>query len=309
MELERNGAKIEINFGQLSDAELAAATSEIAEANALRRVDVSVPAGSVAVEGAVDAVAMPEAIPTPVTPESLFERVDTAHKGYTDFVTQLNARREAQGTKGKESLRVATAEKLAKELEVWATKERVEYVNKVLEADPNLTYTVTATPNDRVSGQEVRESGVQFGDNQPYKTDVWSDILTEYTDEEVSGTNVRNDNAYMISVRFSKPTLTSGDRATQNRAIAKMQKDNPFVRPTTPLEDEVYARTLRAQAGGSLSGEGVFEATITRFPQMDPKRIGGDFQYVPGACVGGNGGRIVGASYVDDVDFVAVVVG
>lgn len=312
MELGRDGAKIVINFSQLSDGELAVATTEIAEANAARRVDLSVPTGSVAVEGATadvatDIPATPEVLPTPVTPESLLERVDVAHKGYMDFITQLNTRLEAEG---KQSLAVVTAETLAEELEVWATQEKVAYINKTLEADPTLTYTVTATPNERVSGQEISDSSRQFGDNQPYKTDVWSDILTKFTNEEVSGINVRKDNAYMLSVRFSKPTLTSGNRNTQNRAIAKMQKDNPFLRATIPLEDEVYVRTLRAEADGPLVGDGVFDATITRFPQMDPKpkRIG-DWTGVPYAYVYDDGRRYVGRSSAIGDDSVAVVVG
>lgn len=283
---------------------------ELLDAVQARTLVLSPVLGSIASEGAITDVTtnVAETLPTTVTQESLLERVDMAHKGYVDFVTQLNVRREALGTKGRESLRVGTAEKLAEELEVWATPERIEYINKVLEVDPTLTYTVTATPNDCVSGQEVIDSNRLFGDNHPYTTNVWSNILTRYTDEEVSGTSVRNGNDYTLSVRFSKPTLSSGDRDAQNHAIAKMQKDSPFLRPTTPLEDEVYVRTLRAEAGGSLKGEGAFDATITRFPQMDSRRIG-VLRGVPCSCVTDDGLRVVGDSYVDIDGYVAVVVG
>jgi hypothetical protein len=286
---------------------------ELLDAVQARNLVLSPVLGSIASEGAVVDVGTNDAetLPTTVTPESLLERVNTAHEGYVDFVTQLNARREALGTKGRESLRVGTAEKLAEELEVWATPERIEYINKVLEADPTLTYTVTATPNDCVSGQEVIDSYRQFGDNQPYRTEVWSNILTRcrYTDKEVSGTSVRNGNDYMLSVRFNKPILLFGDRDAKNHAIAKMQKDNPFLRPTTPLEDEVYVLTLRAEAGGSLKGEELIDATFTMFPQMNSRRRIGGFRNVPYSYVDGGGWRSVGESVVDYVRRVAVVVG
>lgn len=206
--------------GTKPTAELVASVltdSEILDEVRSRNLELSPVIGGVATESvANDALEVSETLPIPVTPESLLERVDTAHKGYTDFVTQLNIRREE---KGKDTILRGTSEKLAEELEVWATPEKIEYINKVLETDPTLTYTVTATLNDLVSGQEVIDSGRQFGDSQPHATNVWSDILTKYADEEVSEATVRSNNTYTLSVRFSKSTLNTGDRDNQNRAI------------------------------------------------------------------------------------------
>lgn len=288
MELERNGAKIEINFGQLTDAELAVATTEIAEANALRRVDLSVPAGNVAVEGATadistDAVETPEVLPTPVTPESLAEQLTAAYKGYETVASLLN-----DGRKKKEHVEIADRETIAKEFEAWLSEDKLAYVAKAMEADPELRFTLVATPNVVAKADEIIDLAKEFGKNQPYSTYVWSDIYGKYTPEQLSGTDPSNGNSTKFSLVPNKldPAL-QGTVAQQRTRLAKLQEGSPFVSVPSVLEDVTFWNTLRA-GGDSLSSGDVFDRTYIRHFDLPEKRIDA-WSFVPDSCVSGDG--------------------
>lgn len=276
MELERNGAKIEINFGQLTDVELAVATAEVAEANALRRVDLSVPAGNVAVEGAntdvaIDEVATPETLSTPVTPESLAEQLTVAYKGYETVATLLN-----DGRKKKEHVEIADRETVAKEFEAWLSEEKLSYVAKAMEADPELRFTLVATPNVIASADEIIDIAKEFGKNQPHSTTVWSNIYGKYTPEQLSGTDPSNGNSTKFSLIPNKfdPAL-QGTVASQRAhlALVRRQEGSPFVGVPSVLEDVTFWNTLRA-SGDNLSTGDVYDRTHVRHFDLAEKRVG-----------------------------------
>ena len=281
MELERNGAKIEIIFDQLTDAELATATTEIAEANALRRVDLSVPAGNVAVEGtnadvATDEVATPETL---LTPESLTEQLTAAYKGYETVASLLK-----DGRKKKEHLEIADRENVAEEFKAWATEDKLVYVAKAMEADPELRFTLVATPNVVAKADEIIDLAKEFGKNQPYNTYFWSEIYGKYTPEQLSGTDLNNENSIKFSLIPNKldPAL-QGTVLNQRARLAQLQVETPFVGVPSVLEDITLWNTLRASGDNLASGD-VFERTYVRHFDMAELRIVG-FQYVPVSCV------------------------
>ena len=300
--------------------ELAAALpTDVIQAEALRRgIELSVATGIVAVEGSMaeaEAVIEPSASEalTPVTKESLAEQLPFAYKGYATFLEIINDGRK------KDKIELATKKTLKAEYDSFSSEKGLDgglaYVRAAMEADPELIATLTATPNVLVTAEEVTDAEIKFGEGQPYKTEVWSDILTrksrgnpQYSPEEISGTDPANGKSVMFSIRLSKPTPGMGSNRQQNiDKLAELQKTTPSVRFTTPLEAAVHVQTLRA-GGDKLVGPGTFDKTITRYPNMKPRRIGAR-SYVPRSFVNDGGDRYLSVSYVGNVDGVVVVVG
>ena len=303
MELERNGAKIEINFAQLTDAELAVATTEIAEANELRRADASVLAGNVAVEGATsDAAETPETLPTPVTLESLAEQLTSTYKGYETVSSLLN-----EGRKKYDHVEISDRETVATEFEAWLSEDKLAYVAKAMEADPELRFTLVATPNVVASADEFIEIAREFGRNQPYSTSVWSDIYGQYTPQQLSGTDPTNGKSIKFSLIPNKLDPSYGTVSQQKAALEGLQAGNSFVGVPSVLEDVTFWNTLRA-SGDSLSTEAVFERTYVRHFDLTVKLVG-DFRLVPDSYVGGVGKPRLVDSAADYDDHARVSVG
>lgn len=303
MELERNGAKIEINFAEWSDAERAVATTELAEANA-RRADASALAGNVAVEGATsDAVETPETLPINVTPESLAEQLASAYKGYETVSSLLNDSR-----KKKDHVEIAGRATVVDEFEAWLSEDRLAYVAKAMEADPELRFTLVATPNVVAKADEIIEIARQFGKNQPYSTSVWSDIYGQYTPSQLSGTDPTNGKSIKFSLIPNKldPALY-GTVSQQKAALKGLKAGNSFVGVPSVLDDVTFWNTLRA-SGDSLSAGAVFERTYVRHFDLPVKRIG-DVRYVPDSCVDVVGELDLGGSNADYGDLARVSVG
>ena len=309
MDFEANGMKVGVDARTQSPEALLAAHAEITDV--LREMGAEIPslAGALAVEATQAA--------TPQTPEIAevlpplgkeafkAEKLPFAIIGGNAIVVNLNSLRKPKNHV--EALDPATVEK---EYDAWFTEDRFAFVKSTLEADPELEATIDATPNIKVSGKEVLELEHKFGEGQPYKTDVWSNILTEYTDTEVSGTNPDNGNTVMFSIRFSKPTPNmSGNRKQQIVKLGALQAVNPFVRDHSPLEAVTHAQTLRAQSGDKpLVGDAAFYATVGRNFTMEPKSVGGGL-CVPDFFVSANGEPVVGDSGVVFGVSVSVVVG
>jgi len=294
MELERNGVTTVIDFAQLTDPELAVATTEVAEANALRRLDLSVPAGNVAVEGAssdvvTNAVEMSETIPTPITPESLAVQLTAAYKGYETVSKLLN-----DGRKKKEHIEIVDSEKVATEFEAWLSKDKLAYVAKAMEADPELRFTLVATPNIVASADEIIYIAQKFGEGQPYSTIVWSDIYGKCTPEQLSGTDPSNGKSVKFSLIPNKldPALYGTAEQLLSR-LEGLQADSSFVGVPSVLEDVTFWNTLRA-SGDSLSSGEVFERTYVRHFDLLVMRLV-DFQDVPYSFVDDDG-----RPYLDD---------
>lgn len=286
---------------------------------AKRRLVIANEVGPIAADNLVTPpVSVPEAVadleaPTPVTKESLAEQLPFAYKGYATFVEFINDGRK------KDKIELATEETLKAEYDAWIDEKEQDgglaYVRAAMEADPELEATLDATPNVLVTGEEATDAEIKFGEKQPYKTEVWSDILTrksrgepQYTSQEISGTDPANGKSVMFSIRLSKPTPDMGSNRQQNiDRLAELQKVTPSLRFTTPLEAAVHVQTLRA-GGDKLVGRGTFEKTITRYPNMKPQRFV-DWTCVPRSFVYDDGHRGLGYSSVGDGDDVAVVVG
>lgn len=263
--------------------------AELLDVARARGFELSPALGSVASEGATTEVA-----PTPVTPETLAEQLGTAYQGYETVAKLLNGVR-----KKKEQIPVTDQETLAEEFKAWLSADKLEYVAKAMEADPELRFTLVATPNVVATADEIIDLAKEFGKNQPQATYVWSDIYGKYTSEQLSGTDPSNGNSAKFRLIPNKfdPAL-QGTVAQQRTRLAKLQEGTPFVGVPSVLEDMAFWNTLRATGDGLSSGN-VFGRTYIRHFDLPERRVVG-WSLVPYSYVYGVGRPYL---YYSNVDF------
>lgn len=304
MDIKGNGVTVNVDPAEQTDDWLLSAAQEITEAAEARGLELPVFAGNVVIEAAEKAKSgsVVEHDPSGVK-EAIAEQLGSTFTGYRTTAEQINS-----GRNDKEQIDLADKATLAKEFEAWFTAERLDYVKSAMEANPGLCFTLTAKPNVLVTPAEIIAAERKFGEDQPYATDVWSDILKLYTPEEVSGTNPESGNSVAFSLIPSKtnPALY-GSVQHQKNTLKALQAENPFLKDSRPLDDLVYANTLRA-GGNKLVGNGVLQLTHQRNYGMEIQRID-RFVYVPFSLVASSGERNVGFSYARVDDDARVLVG
>jgi len=293
MEFKVNGLTVEVNPAELQDDQLTGLAQEVFTAANERGLELPFTTGVVAVEGAMQAGAAAETLDPVDVKETITGLLTPAYSGFQTTVEQVNGSR-----KKKEQIAVADQETVAAEFAEWFGEDKLAYVTKVMEANPKLTWTLLATPNETVTADEYIAGTQTFGEGQPYRTDVWSDIAKKYTPEEISGTDPSNGKAVkfkLVPNEFSPEVY--GDVATQKAKLAELQAETPFLEATSPLEDLNWINTKRAASGNKLVGSGTADATYMRNYTLEPKRTGRSL-YVPYLFVYDGGRLFVGYSYV-----------
>ncbi len=230
--------------------------------------------------------------------ESIAEQLPAAHGVYGEVVDIING-----GRKKKEVLVPdITEEQAVTELSMFLTQDKLQYVADAMEADPELKFTLVATPNWPVTDEELIKIAEQFGADQPHQTAVWPDIYGKYTPEEISGYYPKNDSHIKFTLVSSKfhPEL-SGTAGEQHAALDVLQIAAPFLRVPSPVEAVAHAMVLRTQ-GDSLDSGDVFDRTYVRSFDLPQKEIDGDL-YVPDFFVYDDGGPYLDLSYVRDDDY------
>jgi len=193
-------------------------------------------------------------------------------------------------------LAVATDETVAEEFEAWFSEDKLAYVAVAQEADPEVRFTLVATPNVLVNDKELAKAAKAFGQNQPYETYVWDLLYSRYTPEQLSGTDPSNGNAVAFSLIPSKYTPEMDGTVVEQRGkLDKLQADNPDLKVPSPLEAVTHWQTLRAQ-GDQLADNTTFDRTYIRHFDLPEQRFGGWLR-VPGSCVSGDGKPILDYSY------------
>jgi hypothetical protein len=280
MDLKGNGVVVQVEAAQQSDEWLLGAAQEIAEAAEARGLELPAFAGAVAVEGATDeaeATTTTEAETT--TKEVLIGLLDTTSRGYSAVLDSLN-----QGRRKKDVLVGASDEQLAEEFEAWFTEDKLAYVTAAQEADPNVRFTLVATPNVLANSKDVTKAAKAFGENQPYSTYVWDELYGKYSAEQLSGTDPSNGKAVAFSLIPSTYTPEMGGTVVEQRAkFAKLQADNPDLKVPTVLDAVTYWQTLRAQ-GYQLRDNFTFDRTYIRHFDLPEQRVG-RWSVVPYSCV------------------------
>ena len=142
-----------------------------------------------------------------------------------------------------------------------------------MEANPNLIWTLLATPNVTVTADEFLAGTKTFGEGQPYPTEIRSDIAKGYSPEEISGTDPSNGKAFkfkLVPNRFTREI--HGEVPIQKAKLAGLQTEYPFLDSTSPLEDLTWLNTKRA-SGQKLVGSSAYDATYMHSFGLEPQRL------------------------------------
>jgi hypothetical protein len=279
MEFEDKPDDAPVNPTEQPAEELIRVTQETTE---FARERGSFAAGIVAVESVMQA---PEIAVTSIAEvkEGLAEPLASSVKGYRAIIETLNAGRDQ-----KDVLPIASDEIIAAELETWITKDKIAYLGAVIEADPEVRFTLVATPNVLVDSKDLIKVAQAFGDAQSQSTYVWPPLYDMYTPKELSGTNPNNGNSVVFSLIPSKDTSEIAGTAMEQRAkLALLQANNPDLKVPSPLEAVTYWQTLWAQRQ-QLTGDTTFQLTHIRHFNL-PEKPFNDHQFVPLSGVQDNG--------------------
>lgn len=287
MDIEGKGLKVRINPAEQPDDWLLSASQEIAEAAEARGLELPAFAGTVAVEATTEVSVNPTELK-----EAITGQLGAAFTGYQTVAEDLNGTRKPE-----EQFDPVSQEAVAEEFAAWFTGEKAEQVARDMEADPELRFTLIATPNETATADEAIKLAKTFGEGQPYSTDVWTKIVKRYTPEQLSGTNPANGNKVQFGLVPNKfnPDLY-GTVPQQRAALAKLQADRPNLRVPSFLEDMALWRTLRAQ-GNTLTKGQVFDRTYIRHFDLPEQRIDGGV-YVLSSYVYNDGKPNVNVSIV-----------
>lgn len=230
-------------------------------------------------------------------PEALAEQYRVSIQAYRETARSL-------GIETADETRLAS-EFTAKQA-TWQEQGVYRYLlEHLLERDTQFSLVVT--PNSIVSYAQVKGAAEEFGQQQPYATTVYDELLSQYTDEELSGTPEDG-----VAVRFSlipsKPTSELGrvPAEEQRSKFQQLCERLPRLSLHVPsvLEGLSYWQTLRTR-GIALSGNGVFDKTYIRHFDLPSKRFGSR-SFVPRSYVLVDGGPRLGYSTAE-YDFVARV--
>lgn len=274
MELKGNGVNIQVNPAELENGQLVGFAREIADVARERGLELPFAAGLTAVEGASQDNEAPVD-----TRESITGQLSTALKGYDALLDTLN-----EGRRKKDTLYAATGHEIEAEFEAWLTEDKLAYVATAREADPDVRFTLVATPNVAVTSKELTKAAKAFGKDQPYETYVWDKLYEQYTPEQLSGTDPDNGSSVIFSLIPSEPTPDmSGTVADQRNKLAALRATHPDLKVPSPLEAAAYWQTLRA-GGDQLADGSTLDKTLIRHFDLPEQRLGG-WLYVPDSCV------------------------
>ncbi len=302
MDIEGALKAVEAIRGTVPEADQAGFDAELTARYAV----VSEVAGVVAVEGALQADTEAETeTPTLETKESLGAQLTSATKGYQEVVTALNAGRRI---KNRLDLPLVHEGILAPAFELWLTEDKLAIVHAAQEADPNVRFTLIATPNIEVNAKDIAKIAKGFGANQRYETYVYDELYGKYSAEELSGTDPTNNDPVQFSLIPSTfiPEMT-GTVAEQRAKLADLQATNPQLKVPSVLEAITYWNTLRA-TGDPVEGDGTFDKTYIRHFDLGEKRLGG-WSDVPNSCVDDVGKPLLNRSHVQYVNDARLSVG
>lgn len=236
--------------------------------------------------------------------ESIFDQLLSSHDVYAAIGDRVNG-----GRKKGEKVPVVALETAGVALSAFLTHEKLAYVAQTMEADPELRYTLVATPNVPVTAKKVVELAKEFGKEQPYETAVWPDIYDKYTPEELSGFDPKKDSPIKFALVSNKflPEL-SGTVEEQRLTLARLQaEDTSTLRVPSVVEGIAHAMVLHGQ-GDSLDSGDVFNRSYVRNFDLPEKKIGGGL-CVPYFCVDDDGLPRLAGSYVQRGDDGRVAVG
>ena len=220
----------------------------------------------------------------------IYRQFYPAYEGYTEVVDALNAEM------GNGRIDLISENDIAVEFEDWFTSEKLEYLVSAQETDPDLRFTLVATPNVFANHADIIKSAKAFGDEQPFETYTWDELLGEYTVAQLSGTKPENGKTVVFSLIPNKydPEM-NGTALDQMKKLAELQIQTPELKVPSVLEAVSYWYTLRAQ-GDSLDDDSAMVKTYIRHFDL-PEYYKGYLPSIPASGIVGNGKSYL--SYAD----------
>ena len=224
--------------------------------------------------------------------EVLFGKLDVAHRGHTAVVEALNTGRR------KDKFEAADRDTIETEFTAWLSEEKLCYITEQLAA--GRVAHVTASPNVEIDVKTYEKAARKFGENQRYSTDFYSDVASQCTPAELSGTDPENGNKVHFNVVFEDfDDELYGTVQEQKDGLTKLKQDAPFLEAPSRIKSLTYDFTLREDRDGNLSGSGVNNLTYMRDYMVEPRRVGHRL-YVPFSFVRDYGGPVVSSSHVQN---------
>lgn len=197
----------------------------------------------------------------------------------------------------------------ATKLATWQEQGVYQYVLEQL-IEKDTQFNLVMTPNVLASSEQIISSAEDFGQDQPMGTYIYRELYSQYSGEELSGTQEQG-----VSARFSlmpsKYTEELGSLSVepQRTKLQQLQDRVPqlSIRVPSVLDAISYWQSLRAR-GDSLSGDGTVNKTLIRHFDLTPKRFG-SWSRVPYSFVRGVGEPVLGRSVAEASDGARVLVG
>lgn len=207
-------------------------------------------------------------------------------------------------------------EQFSTELDKWLTDDRLDYARQKMEQDPELRFTLVATPNVLPKDhEEVFAAAKGFGSATPgspqahntwiYDKEMSGDLYGKYSLEQLAGNDPTSDSAIQFSLMPSKSTEElSNMTAKQQRQILQNDLQPSMNRLKVPsvLEAITYWHILSNQLpkhNGDSQQLADFGLTYIRHFDLPDQSVDG-YSLVPGSCVLDDGRPSLGGS---DADF------
>lgn len=206
--------------------------------------------------------------------EKLIELMPAAFE--RQYQTSLRAYEATAVSLGVEVADTARLEReFSAKLEAWQEQGAYQYVlERLIEQDTQ--FTLVMTPNVPASKDQIIASAQRFGEQQPFRTNIFHELYDLYSGEELSGTQEQN-----VAVRFSlmpsKFTSEIGQgQAEELRTKLQQFKDSLpglSIRVPSVLDAISYWQSLRAR-GEVLSGDGTQVTTGIRHIDLPSRQVG-----------------------------------
>lgn len=221
--------------------------------------------------------------------ERLLELVPAAFE--RQYQASLRGYETTAQSLGIEAANVETLQReFATKLTTWQEQGVYRYVLEQL-IEKDTQFNLVMTPNVLASSEQIISSAEDFGQDQPMGTYIYRELYSQYSGEELSGTQEQG-----VSARFSlmpskyTEELGSVSVEPQRTKLQQLQDRVPqlSIRVPSVLDAISYWQSLRAR-GDSLSGDGTVNKTLIRHFDLTPKRLD-SWSSVPLSCVYGGGG-------------------
>ena len=207
---------------------------------------------------------------------------------------------------------------LRRELGAWLTNSKLDYVRQQMEQDPELTFTLVATPNTALSGyDELFAAAKGFGKGGPsspqaHKTWIYDEQMNGNLYQAYDLGQLAREDPDAGIIQFSlmpnrKHSELSGKTAQTQREMftQDIHPAQPDLKVPSVLEAVTYWHALRNQLpknpDSSTPQLADFNATLIRHFDLTDKngndvRVD-DLVLVPASLVDGNGRQRLGSSF------------